>query len=84
MKRPFLKDPERSTECGTAPSCNGKRVVREENYEKALDYYKNSLELDPLYHAAYNNIGTIYSKHGLYDHRHSLCKLPFFVLSRIK
>jgi len=45
----------------------GNVYVREENYEKALDYYKNSLELYPLYHAAYNNIGTIYSKNGLFD-----------------
>src|SRR3989338_394361 len=43
----------------------GNVYVREENYEKALDYYKNSLELYPLYHAAYNNIGTIYSKKGM-------------------
>lgn len=45
----------------------GNVYVREENYEKALEYYHNSLELYPLYHAAYNNIGTIYSKHALYD-----------------
>ena len=45
----------------------GNVYVREENYEKALEYYHNSLALYPLYHAAYNNIGTIYSKHALYD-----------------
>ncbi len=45
----------------------GNVYVREEKYEKALDYYKESLRLYPLYHAAYNNIGTIYSKSGLFD-----------------
>jgi len=63
----FLKTLKDAPDAALLHHALGNMYVREENYEKALDYYKNSLELYPRYHAAYNNIGTIYSKNGLLD-----------------
>ena len=63
----FLKTLKDAPDSALLHHALGNVYVREENYEKALDYYKNSLELYPRYHAAYNNIGTIYSKNGLLD-----------------
>jgi len=63
----FLKTLKDAPDAALLHHALGNVYVREEKYEKALDYYKESLRLYPLYHAAYNNIGTIYSKNGLLD-----------------
>ncbi len=64
----FLKTLKDTPDAALLQHALGNVYARAENYEKALDYYKRSLELYPLYHAAYNNIGTIYSNDGLLDY----------------
>lgn len=63
----FLKTLEDAPEAALLHHALGNMYVREENYTKALDSYKESLRLYPSYHAAYNNIGTIYSKKEFFD-----------------
>jgi len=63
----FLKTLKDAPDAALLHHALGNVYVREEAYEKALDYYQESLRLYPLYHAAYNNMGTIYSKSGLLD-----------------